>query len=318
MMSPQISVIMSVYKEPIDWLRQSIGSILCQTFKDFEYIIICDNPQYADAIRLLKNYSNKDSRIRLIVNEENIGLTKSLNKGLAVAKGKYIARMDADDISMPERFDKQYHYMENNPSVVVLGTAIIFFGKGSLFKPTDGIRFGDNAIRAHMLLDNCIAHPTVFIRKSILDIQRVSYDDEYRYSQDYRLWEQLAPYGEFENLRDKLLRYRLSEQQITKSKSSSQVNLSTAIKLRWQKAWLAESGYNYTIEEINNNPFKIIDDLRKNVKISLSLQFSSFVQNAYLNVNYPHKLIRIIRNKEYHYIELMNLIRIVSRILLKK
>jgi glycosyltransferase involved in cell wall biosynthesis len=98
---------MGVYKEPLDWLRQSIDSILNQSFTDYEFIIICDNPRYEEGMELLKKYANSDRRIILLFNNENIGLTKSLNKGLEIARGKYIARMDADDISKPERLTRQ-------------------------------------------------------------------------------------------------------------------------------------------------------------------------------------------------------------------
>ena len=92
---PLISVIYCLYKEKIEWIRQSVESILNQTYGLFEFIIICDNPDYQSAVDLLKEYSSADPRIRLIVNEENIGITRSLNKGLELAKGGLIARMDS-------------------------------------------------------------------------------------------------------------------------------------------------------------------------------------------------------------------------------
>jgi len=91
---------MSVYNEPLDWLKSSIGSILNQTFREFEFIIINDNPARQELRDVLQSYKNQDERIRIIENLENLGLTESLNKGLAEAKGKYIARMDGDDISL--------------------------------------------------------------------------------------------------------------------------------------------------------------------------------------------------------------------------
>ena len=98
-----ISVVMSVYNEPVDWIRQSIDSILNQTFRYFEFIIINDNPEGISQKKMLKDFAAKDNRIKIIENEENKGLTKSLNIGISKATGKYIARMDADDISMPDR-----------------------------------------------------------------------------------------------------------------------------------------------------------------------------------------------------------------------
>lgn len=106
---------MSVYKEPIDWLCQSIDSILEQSYNYFEFIIVCDNPNYSVGIRVLNDYSNKDSRIKLLFNEVNIGLTRSLNKALALSQGEYIARMDADDIADKERFAQEVDYLESCP-----------------------------------------------------------------------------------------------------------------------------------------------------------------------------------------------------------
>ena len=308
-----ISVIMSVYKEPTEWLRQTIDSILSQTFKDFEFIVISDYPAGADNNALLKDYAQMDNRIKLIFNEENIGLTKSLNKGLAVAKGKYIARMDADDISLPERFEKQYAYMECHPNVIVLGTAIKYIGKGAWKKATDGIRFADEEIRAQMFIDNCIAHPTVFIRKAVLDTYGLKYDETYKHSQDFRLWEQMWDYGEFANLKDKLLMYRLSDQQITKSSKSSQANLSDSVKIRLQKRWLDGFGYNYSIDTIQNAPFDIIKVLRNNNQVNGTAQFSAFVQNAYLYAPCKDKRQMLFKQKDYRFLPLMNLVRLLIK-----
>ena len=308
-----VSVIMSVYKEPKEWLCQSIDSILNQTLSDFEFIIICDNPAGHDNLALLRDYERKNERIKLIVNEENIGLTKSLNKGLAVAKGRYIARMDADDISTPTRFESQYQYMEANPQVNVLGTAIKYFGRGAWKKGTDGIRYTDEDIRAQMLLDNCIAHPTVFIRKSVLDEHGLTYDENYRQSQDIRLWEQLMPYGEFANLKEKLLKYRLSDQQITKSRASSQSNLAEGVKLRLQLTWLQSLGYNYTIGDIKDKAFVIIDKIREDNRNFKNKNISAFVQNAYLNYPCEHKIKRLFGRGDYKHFTLMNLVRVLIK-----
>ncbi len=313
MVTPKISVIMSVYKEPKNWLRQSIESILNQTFNGFEFIIICDNPAGKENLALLRDFAQMDDRIILIVNDENIGLTKSLNKGLAVAKGKYIARMDADDISKSTRFEKQYQYMEKHPEIIVLGTAIKYIGKGAWKKATDGMCFSDDEIRAHMLIDNCIAHPTAFIRKSVLDNNKINYDESYRHSQDFRLWELMWPYGEFANLKEKLLLYRLSEQQITKSSTSSQANLSDSVKYRLQKRWLESLGYNFSIELIEKAPFEILKELRNNDKAKKTLFFSAFVQNAYLYAPYTNKKKLLLKEKDFLYITLMNLVRILIK-----
>lgn len=312
----KISVIMSVYKEPLEWLRQSIDSILNQTYRNFEFIIICDNPYANDNIELLKDYAIKDSRIKLILNAENIGLTRSLNRGLAIARGKYIARMDADDISLPDRFEKQYIFMENHPEVIVLGTNINYIGKGAKFKINESFRYSDAEIRAQMIFDNSLVHPSVLIRRSVLVEHSICYDENYRQSQDYRLWEQLLPYGEFSNLKDKLLHYRISEQQITKSNASGQLNLANSVRIRIQQKWLVSLGVYVTDTELIYNPYKIIEILKGIKGISKTLEFKLFVQFVYLNGTNPPTLRYLLLKGDFKYFSIMNLLRVFKRMIL--
>ena len=123
-----ISVIMPTYNTELSILKEAVESILTQTVPDFEFIIIDDgsangSDEYLNSLR--------DERIRIIRNPQNIGITKSLNIGLKEATGKYIARMDADDISMPTRFEKQYAYMESHPDVVMCGSWMEDFGQST-------------------------------------------------------------------------------------------------------------------------------------------------------------------------------------------
>ena len=280
--SPIISVIMGVYKEPLDWLRHSIESIQNQTFTDYEFIIICDNPHYEEGIELLKKYANLDRRIILLFNEENIGLTKSLNKGLKIAQGKYIARMDADDISTSKRLACQYEYLEKHPDVIVLGTNIEYIGNCSVFKRNDSIKFDNDSIKAQMLLVNCIAHSSVMIRKSVLDSNDIHYDENYRQSQDYRLWELLMHYGQFACLKEKLLKYRMSDQQITRSQKQGQSNLAGGVRLRLQQKWLMSNGYQFSDEDVEHHPLRIIEMIRRDNNINSSLAYKAYLQYAYL------------------------------------
>lgn len=219
--TPIISVLMSIYKEPLEWVEESINSILNQTFSDFEFIIVNDYPTSVDLSKFLYDYSQKDKRIKIISNPENIGLTKSLNIGLKLCKGKYIARMDADDISLPERFAKQVKFMESHPDVIVCGTNIKLIGK---FKPfyIKSVFQEDKDIRGQMLYNSGFVHPTVFIRKSILDKSGIIYDETFQNAQDYKMWYDLRRYGKFANIKDCLLKYRISNIQITSASATSQ------------------------------------------------------------------------------------------------
>lgn len=228
---------MSVYNEPLEWLCKAIDSILDQTFTDFEFIIINDNPANKGIAEVFDNYAAEDSRVKILKNQINIGLTKSLNIGLLHAKGKYIARMDADDISEPHRFQAQFEFMESHPECVVCGSWMLKFNDSGLEQlvkePT-----GNDEIRSMLLMRNCIAHPTVFMRREVLVSNSVTYNEGVRYSQDYDLFSRLAMVGSLANIPEPLLRYRQSGQQISSSKSKEQRALGYGIAYRYFKTVL--------------------------------------------------------------------------------
>lgn len=314
-MNPSVSVIMGVYKEPLEWIRQAVDSILSQTFSDFEFIILLDNPNYVEGLNLLKEYESKDNRIVIVCNDENIGLTKSLNKGLALARGKYIARMDADDISLPNRFEYQFSFMEEHPNVIVLGTNIKYIGRKSLVKGNDSIKFDNSSIRAQMIMVNCIAHSSVFIRSCVLKDNHIKYDESYRQSQDYRLWELLSPYGDFAVLPDKLLKYRVSDQQITKSQTKGQSGLASSVRLRLQKKWLQNVGCSFTDEELEYYPFRIIKRLRTDNRTNNSQEYKAYIQYAYLlSGDHTWSLMSFLRY-DIRKMSLLSIMRLLVRII---
>ena len=256
---PQISVIMSVYKEPLDWLRQSIDSILNQTFSDFEFIIICDNPQYIEGAHLLREYEKNDSRIRLIFNDINIGLTKSLNKGLSVAKGEYIARMDADDISMKDRFSEQVDFLGKFPIIDVCGTNIIMFG--DIDKEC---QYPEKHEEMFFFIDNCLAHSSVMMRKRVA---RMAYNETYKTSQDYELWCRAYKMGvKFHNIQKPLLKYRWSKEQISNKNKKSQTNFAKLLRRDMIDYYCEVNKINL---HLNNNPitFDYIDVVRKTFNV---------------------------------------------------
>ena len=125
MQNDLVSVIMSNYNTPEEFLRASIESVLNQTYSNFEFIIV-DDCSTDNSLEIIKSY--QDERIVVLENKENLGITKSLNRGLEIAKGEYVARMDADDISFPKRFETQVEYLKNNPQVIVCGTGVELIG----------------------------------------------------------------------------------------------------------------------------------------------------------------------------------------------
>lgn len=222
-LKPEITVLMCVYNTNKNWLLESIKSILTQSYTDFEFIIVLDGPTDG-CEKIVYDYAEKDSRIIIIENQTNLGLTKSLNIGLAHSQGKFIARMDADDIALQNRLDKQYKFMIENEDVDVVGTYVATFGNGVI---TSGMNFFSDDVereKIRLLFANAgIAHPTAFIRKSFLDDKHIRYDENIRKSQDYALWvDVIKAKGKIALLEDVLLLYRESADQISKKCSREQ------------------------------------------------------------------------------------------------
>lgn len=219
MNDPLVTVLMSVYNGE-KYLSEAIESILNQTYKNFEFLII-DDGSTDSSKKIVKSYN--DSRIKLIENEENIGLTRSLNKGIELSKGKYIARMDADDISFPERLEKQVDFMENHEDVAVCGSCAGIINEkdieySSFINPETSAE-----IKVALFFFNPIAHPTVMIRKDVLN-EIGSYDPYFEKTQDYDLWYRIYLAGhDFYNFQEKLLIYRNHKTNITNTNLDKQL-----------------------------------------------------------------------------------------------
>lgn len=207
-----VSVVMPVYNGS-KYLKEAIDSILNQTFTDFEFIIINDGSTDNSEDIIL---SYNDQRIRYLKNEQNSGICITLNKGLDNALGKYIARMDCDDISFPERLAKQVVYLESHHDVGALGTDIITFGDGYTDQHFDFVHdcYG---CKAGLLFATCFAHPAVMLRASIINEHCLRYDDRYRGLEDYELWYRISEYAEMTNLPEALIRYRLHKAQLSQN-----------------------------------------------------------------------------------------------------
>jgi glycosyltransferase involved in cell wall biosynthesis len=188
--NPSVSVIMSVYNGE-RFLKEAVESILAQSFTDLEFIIIDDGSTDQSA-RILENYN--DSRIIRIKNASNIGLTKSLNLGLKKARGFYIARIDADDISKPGRLAAQIAYLNSNPQIAVLGSAYETIDENSKLIQTFYPPSCPLVITWSLLFGNPIAHSSVVYRRDII-LQLGGYDENILYAQDYDLWSRITEKG---------------------------------------------------------------------------------------------------------------------------
>ena len=216
----KISVVMPTYNTPVPFLQEAVESILNQTFRDFEFIII-DDGSTNESVEYLNRI--RDKRVRIIRNPVNIGITKSLNIGFKAAKGKYIARMDGDDVSLPERFEKQYAFMESRPDVIVCGTrAAILGAEKSRVPKMEKEDMGYYRIR--MLFQNPgPSHPTAFFRHEKLLEHQILYDENLCYAQDYGMWSTVSQYGKVVTMKEVLVLRREHENQISHAHRSRQI-----------------------------------------------------------------------------------------------
>lgn len=212
MPNPEISVIMPVYNAE-SYLSETIESILNQTYTDFELLVL--NDKSTDGSKeIIEKYKAKDSRIVLIDKEINVGPANLRNEGFELAKAPFVALMDADDIALPTRFEKQVTYLKNHPDVGVCGTWMTYFGG----KKNKAIRHAEthDAIKVSFLYSCAIGNPTVMLRKESLNGLR--FENEFVPVEDYDLWSRLLPKTKFHNIPESLLQYRLHPNNISKTK----------------------------------------------------------------------------------------------------
>jgi GT2 family glycosyltransferase len=229
MIKPKISVIMPNYNGET-YLEESINSILNQTFKDFEFIII-DDGSIDNSVRIIKKYLKKDNRIKLLINKKNLGIIQSLNKGLKIAKGDYIARMDSDDISLPSRLEIEYQYLKKNKDIFLVGTSYQIINEEGKKLFDIQTFFPSELVRKKLLKKCIIAHPTVMFHNDGCWYYR----DKAIYCEDYDLWLRLLQKGKkMVILKEILLKYRVRKNSICNSKSKQQ-KLFTKEILRWNK-----------------------------------------------------------------------------------
>ncbi len=204
--APRVTVLMAVYNGSA-YLRQSVESILAQSFRDFEFLIINDG-SIDDSRAILASYD--DSRICIIENSTNMGLTKSLNRGLANARGGLIARQDADDVSDPTRLEKQVAFMDAHVAVALLGAQARYINEQGAprnsrlwWKATT-----PESMRFQFLFDSPFVHTSVMFRRAVIWDTLGGYNETYRMSQDFELWSRLLESHEARNLPDILVNQR--------------------------------------------------------------------------------------------------------------
>lgn len=223
---PKVSVVMPAYNAEV-YIRKAIDSILSQTFTDFEFIIIDDGSTDATA-EIVQHY--KDGRIKFCSNKQNIGVAATLNHGLELSCGEYIARMDADDISLPERFEKQVAYLDEHQDVAVLGTDIELFSDSGILEKRV-VSHESDKIKEELFFSCSLAHPSVMMRRNMI-ADLGGYDIEYNGMEDYELWIRVAEKHKISALSEILLRYRIHGGQVSKNPSSQFMEKMRRLKKR--------------------------------------------------------------------------------------
>lgn len=222
--NPKVSVIMPAYNAE-SYIREAIESILNQTFKDFELIVI--NDCSTDRTReIVKEFGSKDNRVKLVDNKKNLRIAKTLNAGLKVARGKYIARMDADDYSYPERIDKQVTLLDSNSQLSLISGNMDICDEDLNIKTRSHFPLKDTRIRNVLLQFNPMVSPAMMWRKEISD--NVGGFNTDILTEDYMFIMDMSSKGQLENLDDSLLKYRVLNKSFTSTKMQ-EAHLSTIL-----------------------------------------------------------------------------------------
>ena len=248
---PKVTVLMSAYNAE-RYIAEAVDSVLAQTFLDFEFLIFEDGSKDS-TLSILKSYP--DSRIRLVENETNLGLTRNLERGMQMARGEFVARMDADDICMPHRLASQLNYFSTHPEVSVLGSAVTFYGKGREkvvgYQPLE-----HDEIKCALLYGFTMLHPSVMLRKTDFDRHGLNYDPMFKVSQDHDLWVRAIRKVKFANLREPLLDLRVHADRIGVMQNDLQRFFSSLIR----KRQLDELGVTATSQDI-----QVLDEHERSV-----------------------------------------------------
>lgn len=209
-----VSILFPVYKEPIEYLREALNSIIKQTYENLEIVIIIDNPENIDAIKYFRKKALVDNRIKVYVNEENLGIVRTLNKAIDISTGDYIARMDADDISLENRIKKQYDFL-NSSGLDLIGSSYDTFTeeKENILNTVVAVQ-QENMIAKHLRFESCLAHPTWFGKREVF-ITLKGYREIFA-CEDYDFLVRAINYGyKLGNCIDVLLHYRINPNSIS-------------------------------------------------------------------------------------------------------
>lgn len=240
----RVCVVMPVYNEE-KYLAAAVDSILLQTFSDF-ILIAVDDCSTDDSLAILRSY--RDERIQIVENAQHMGIAYALNQGLSHAKGDLIFRMDADDISLPQRLQRQVNFMQDHPQVFVCGSDTDLIDETGKVIGHRDTKKGDQLIKIALFLgETSLAHPSVVMRSALMKAHQLQYCEKYPYAEDYELWCRCSTFGMYENIPEVLLQYRHHDKSVSKAFDIRQ-RLSAREILA---AHLRRHGLNASPEELN-------------------------------------------------------------------
>lgn len=273
MKNVKVSVVMAVYNGA-EVIRTTVDSILSQTFRNFEFIIV-DDCSRDDTVKITE--SCRDPRIILIKNSANSGQTKSLNTGLKAARGEYVARTDAGDISFPQRLEKQVAFLDKHPDVAVLGTSAIRYNEEGRIIDVVHMPTTERAIRQRLLVTTPLVHVSVMMRKDVI-IPMGGYDDDFYVLADYELWSRLIINGcKLANIKEVLAGYMVSSASFG-ARNAQGRSLEEAAAIT-KKIALHLTGFRISTEQARNIHLMFDFDMQ-----GLSLQDVETTEKLYANI----------------------------------
>lgn len=315
----KVSVIMSTYKTQENFLRNSINSILNQTYKSIELIIVVDGDE--ENLEIVNEYKN-DDRVKIINNKINIGLPKSLNKALKASTGEYIARMDADDISIKTRIEKQVNFLEQNKNIDLIGTYAYKFGEKngiSMYPYTDS-----ESIKYQLLFRSILIHPTIMFRKEFFIKNKLEYNENYEVAQDYELWSRVLQIGNIAIAPFVGLKLRIHKNQASKIKQAKQIENARKIIINNIKFYLKkDSPTNEEIETflilgrkkkltVTNNSI-VLTEIEKMKAEKNDIKFNAQVNILYFISFITAKNIKLVNKKSIKIIISKDIIRYIIK-----
>ena len=287
--SPLITVLLPVWNGE-KFIAEAVSSILGQTFINFELLLIDDGSTDRTAEEI--NKFSHDERIRVITHEHNAGLISTLNEGITVSRGRYIVRMDADDIADLHRMQIQFDYMEANPDISLAGSWYKEIGTNRIRK----VPLAHNDIRAAMIFNTAVIHPSVIMRKDQFIEQNLLFDPVFRHAEDYELWVRSSRTLRVANIPQPLISYRLHNNQVSvKENSTQRSSMQLCRKIQLESLGISANDEQLELHrKISDHDFILSNEF---ASASLEWLLYIFAQNKITKQYNPEALARVLHLK---------------------